>query len=194
MQQIELFVSPEYPNKPRGTLILPTYLLSVDVEPYLLSYTYDIAFRRRCRSRLCCRRLRRRRLRRRHDRRFRCYCCCFLVDCCLPPLLPLFPSAAAVLACPRRCHRCCLPAPLPPLLSAGAIANVAATATAAPVPSAVIAASDAYFSAAVTTASMFQRFRLPLCYNVSAAAAAAASVSIAIATIVSAKTITDKKC
>ena len=35
------------------------------------------------------------------------------VDCCLPPLLPLFPSAAAVLACPRRCHRCCLPAPLP---------------------------------------------------------------------------------
>ena len=49
----------------------------------------------------------------RHDSHFRCYCCCFLVDCCLPPLLPLFPSAAAVLACPRRCHRCCLPAPLP---------------------------------------------------------------------------------
>jgi hypothetical protein len=48
---------------------------------------------------------------------------------------------------------------LPPLLSAGAIANVAATATAVPVPSAVIAASDAYFSAAVTTASIFQRFR-----------------------------------
>jgi protein-S-isoprenylcysteine O-methyltransferase Ste14 len=73
-----------------------------------------------------------------------------------------------------------------PLLSAGAIANVAATATAAPVPSAVIAATAAYFSAAVTTASMFQRFQLPLCFNVSAAAAAAASVliSIAIATIV----------
>jgi hypothetical protein len=73
---------------------------------------------------------------------------------------------------------------LPPLLSAGAIANVAATATAVPVPSAVIAASDAYFSAAVTTASMFQRFRRPLFFNVSAAVAAAASVSIAIATIV----------
>jgi hypothetical protein len=73
---------------------------------------------------------------------------------------------------------------LPPLLSAGAIANVAATATAAPVPSAVIAATAAYFSAAVTTASMFQRFRLPLRFNVSAATAAAASVSIAIATIV----------
>jgi hypothetical protein len=24
----------------------------------------------------------------RHDSHFRCYCCCFLVDCCLPPLLP----------------------------------------------------------------------------------------------------------
>jgi uncharacterized PurR-regulated membrane protein YhhQ (DUF165 family) len=48
---------------------------------------------------------------------------------------------------------------LPPLLSAGDIANVAATATAAPVPSAVIAATAAYFSAAVTTASMFQCFR-----------------------------------
>jgi hypothetical protein len=47
---------------------------------------------------------------------------------------------------------------LPPLLSAGAIANVAPTATTAPVPSAVIAATAAYFSAAVTTASMFQRF------------------------------------
>jgi hypothetical protein len=57
---------------------------------------------------------------------------------------------------------------LPPLLSAGANANFAATATAAPVPSAVIAAAAAYFSAAVTTASMFQRFRLPLCFNVSA--------------------------
>jgi hypothetical protein len=46
---------------------------------------------------------------------------------------------------------------LPPLLSAGAIANVAATttATAAPVPTAVIAAATAYFSAAVNTASMF---------------------------------------
>ena len=125
-------------------------------------------------------RLRRRRLRRRHDRRFRCYCCCFLVDCCLPPLLPLFLSAATVLACPRRCHRCCLP----PLLSAGAIANVDATATTAPIPSAIIAATAAYFSAAVTTASMFQCFQLPLCFNVSTAAAAAASVSIAIATIV----------
>jgi hypothetical protein len=47
---------------------------------------------------------------------------------------------------------------LPLLLSAGTIANVAATATAAPVPSAVIAATAAYFSAAVTTASMFQHF------------------------------------
>jgi hypothetical protein len=56
---------------------------------------------------------------------------------------------------------------LPLLLSAGTIANVAATATAAPVPSAVIAATAAYFSAAVTTASMFQRFRLPLCFNIS---------------------------
>jgi hypothetical protein len=64
-----------------------------------------------------------------------------------------------------------------------------ATATAAPVPSAVIAATAAYFSASVTTASMFQRFRLPLCFNVSAAAAATASVSIAIATIVSAKAL-----
>jgi hypothetical protein len=73
---------------------------------------------------------------------------------------------------------------LPPLLSAGAIANVAATVTAAPVPSTVIAATAAYFSAAVNTASMFQRFRLPLCFNVSATAAAASSVLIAIATIV----------
>jgi len=73
---------------------------------------------------------------------------------------------------------------LPPLLSVGAIANVAATATAAAVHSAVIAASDAFFSAAVTTASMFQRFRLPLCFNVSAPMAAAASVLITIATIV----------
>lgn len=69
-----------------------------------------------------------RRLRCRHDRCFRCYCCCFLVNCCLPPLLPLFPSAAAVLSCPRRCHRCCL---------------VAANTTASPVPSAVIAAAAA---------------------------------------------------
>jgi hypothetical protein len=78
----------------------------------------------------------------------------------------------------------CVKMKLRELLSAGAIANVAATATAAPVPSAVIAATAAYFSATVNTASMFQRFRLPLCFNVSAAAAAAASVSIAIATIV----------
>jgi hypothetical protein len=79
---------------------------------------------------------------------------------------------------------------LSPLLSAGAIANVAATATAAPVPSTVmIAATAAYFSASVTTASMFQRFRLPLCFNVSAAVAATASVLIAIATIVSAKAL-----
>jgi hypothetical protein len=59
-------------------------------------------------------------------------------------------------------HHSCLTLPLPRLLSAGAIANVAATATAtaAPVPSAVIAATSAYFSAAVTTASisMFQCF------------------------------------
>jgi len=75
------------------------------------------------------------------------------------------------------------------LLSAGASANVAATATAAPVPSAVIAATAAYFSAAVITASMFQCFRLPLCFNVSAAVAAVASVSIAITTIVSAKAL-----
>ncbi len=56
--------------------------------------------------------------RRRHDRHLRCYRCGFLVDCCLPPPLPQFPPAAAVLACPCRCHRCCLPAPLtmlPPL-------------------------------------------------------------------------------
>jgi len=81
---------------------------------------------------------------------------------------------------------------LTPLLSAGAIDNVAATATTAPVPSAIIAATAAYLSAAVTTASMFQRFRLPLCFNVSAVvatAAAAASVLIAIATIVSAKAL-----
>jgi hypothetical protein len=44
---------------------------------------------------------------------------------------------------------------LPPLLSAGAIANVAATATAAPAPSAIIAATAAYFFATVTTASCF---------------------------------------
>jgi hypothetical protein len=75
---------------------------------------------------------------------------------------------------------------LPLLLSAGAIAiaNVAATNTADPDPSAIIAATAAYFSAAVTTASMFQHFRLPLCFNVSATVAAAASVLIAIATIV----------
>jgi len=63
--------------------------------------------------------------------------------------------------------------------------NFTATATAAPVPSAVIAATAAY----VTTASMFQHFRLPLCFNVSAAAATAASVLITIATIVSAKAL-----
>jgi len=38
-------------------------------------------------------------------------------------------------------------------------ANVTATATAAPVPSAITAATAAYFSAAVTTAPMFQCFR-----------------------------------
>jgi len=91
------------------------------------------------------------------------------------------PAAASVSACRRRS---CMPLPLPPLLSAGAIDNFAATATAAPVPSAVIAATAAYFSAAITTASMVQHFQLPLCFNVSAAAAAAASVLIAIATIV----------
>ena len=74
----------------------------------------------------------------RHDSHFRCYCCCFLVDCCLPPLLPLFPSAAAVLSCPRRCHRCCL---------------VAANTTASPVPSAVIEAAAAAARAAVSAAA-----------------------------------------
>ena len=97
------------------------------------------------------------------------------IICCLPPPLPLLPPAAAIVACPRHCHHCCLPAPL---------TMIAATATAAPVPSAIIAATAAYFSAAITTASMFQRFRRPLFFNVSAAVAAAASVSIAIATIV----------
>jgi len=67
------------------------------------------------------------------------------------------PTAASVPVCCRRC----LPSPFPPL-SAGAIANVAATATAAPVPSAITATTAAYFSAAVTTASMFQRF---CCHN-----------------------------
>jgi hypothetical protein len=52
------------------------------------------------------------RRRRRHDRHLCCYLCGFLVDCCLPLSLPLFPPAAAVLACPRHCHRCCLPVPL----------------------------------------------------------------------------------
>jgi len=42
------------------------------------------------------------------------------------------PAAASVSSCRRRS---CLPLPLPPLLSAGAIDNVAATTTAAPVPS-----------------------------------------------------------
>jgi len=96
------------------------------------------------------------------------------------------PTAASVSVC--RCHSC-LPLLLPPLLSADVIVNVAPTATAAPVTSAVIDAIAAYFSAAVTTASMFQRFQLPLCFNVSAPAAAAASVPIAIATIVSAKSL-----
>jgi hypothetical protein len=92
-----------------------------------------------------------------------------------------------IVVCHRCClcrHRSCLRPPLPPLLSAGAIVNVAATAIAAPIPSAVIAATAAYFSAAVTTAFMSQRFLLPLCFNVSTTAAAAASVLIAIATIV----------
>jgi hypothetical protein len=101
--------------------------------------------------RLCRRRLHRRRLRRCHDCRFRSYCCCFLVDCCLPPLLPLFPSAAAV-------RRSCLPPPLPPLLSGGAIANVTATPTAAPVPSAVSLPPLPIFLPPST---------LPLCFNVS---------------------------
>ncbi len=47
----------------------------------------------------------------RHDRLFRrCYCCHTLVDCCLPPPLPLFTPAAAV-ACPRCCN-CCQLVPL----------------------------------------------------------------------------------
>ncbi len=51
-------------------------------------------------------------LRSHHNCRFCCrYQCCSLVDCCLPPPLPLFPPAAAI-ACPHRCC-CCLPAPLP---------------------------------------------------------------------------------
>jgi hypothetical protein len=57
---------------------------------------------------------------------------------------------------------------LPPLLSAGAIANVAATATAAPVPSAIIAAAAAA-AAAVSVAA------------VSAAATIAVSTDIAAA-------------
>ena len=68
------------------------------------------------------------------------------------------PTAASVSICHRRS---CLPPPLPLLLSAGTIANVAATATATatatPVPSAVIVHRCLFF----TTAYMFQRLRLP---------------------------------
>jgi len=96
------------------------------------------------------------------------------------------PATAFVSAC---CHRSCLPLLLPPLLSADGIVNVAPTTTAVPVPSAVIDDTTAYFSAAVTTASMFQHFRLHLCFKVSLVTAAAASVPIAIATIVSAKAL-----
>jgi len=164
----------------------------------LLSLT-PIAFRRRCRHhicrrlghcwhrrcrifcrRLCCRRLLRRRCPRHHDRHFSLLSL-RLSDCLL--------SAPVTSSVSAWCHCSCLPPPLPPLLSASAIDNVATTATATPVPSAIIAATTAYFSAAVTTASMFPRFRLPLCFNISAAAATAASVSITIATIVSAKAL-----
>jgi hypothetical protein len=99
-----------------------------------------------------------------------------------------------IVVCPRRCLCFRLP---PPFLPAPAVATAAVPAplTMSPPPQPPpLFLPPHRFSAAVTTASMFQRFRLPLCYNVSAAAAAAASVSIAIATIVSAKTITDKKC
>ena len=78
---------------------------------------------------------------------------------------------------------------VPQLLSADVIINVAPTATAAPVPSAVIDDTAAYFSAAATTAYMFQHFRLHLCFKVSLVTAAAASVPIAITTIVSAKAL-----
>jgi hypothetical protein len=71
-------------------------------------------------------------LRCRHDCHFRrrYHCRSPLVDCCLPPPLPLFLPDTAV-ACP------------PPLLllSASAIPTVAATATAAPVPSTANAAT-----------------------------------------------------
>jgi hypothetical protein len=59
---------------------------------------------------------------------------------------------------------------MPPLLSAGAIANVAATATAAPVPSAVIAAAAAAVSVAAVSVAA-----------VSAAATIAVSADIAAA-------------
>jgi hypothetical protein len=59
-----------------------------------------------------------------------------------------------------------LPAPTVALLSAGAIATVAAATTAALVPSAAIAPTAAYFAAAGSAASMFSPplplFPLPL--------------------------------
>jgi len=66
------------------------------------------------------------------------------------------PQLWLIVVCPRRCLCFRLP---PPFLPAPAVANaavcraivnVAATATAAPVPSAVIAATAAYFSAAAS--------------------------------------------
>jgi hypothetical protein len=123
----------------------------------------------------------------------------------LPPLLlPLSgwllsaPTAASVSACGRHC----LP-PLLWLLSAGAIATVAAAATAAPVPSAATAATAAFYSAAgsavslfpqmaasVSVAAMRHRFCIYCCCTTTTA-----SVSDAIATVVSAmEAITDKKC
>ncbi len=122
---------------------------------------------------------------------FYCYRCCFLVDWCLSP------AAASVSVCWWRC----LPPPLPPL-SAGAIANDIVTATTAPVPSAITATTSTYFSAAITTASMFQRFQLPQCLNITTAAAAPTSVSVAHHFCFRRQrhssfrqgTITDKKC
>ena len=141
---------------------------SVDVEPYLLSYTYycippplaaaasvvasatvgaaAAAVSAAAVSIVAVAH----RPRRRYDRHFRCYRCGFLVECCLPPPLPLFPPATALLACPRHCHRCCLPAlltmlpptQLPPLFLPSHRCHTC------------------FFSAAITTASMFQCFRL----------------------------------
>jgi hypothetical protein len=66
-----------------------------------------------------------------------------------------------------------------PLLSAGAIATVAAAATAASVPSAATAATAAYFSAAGSAASMFPP-PLPLFLS---PLRATASVSVAMCTV-----------